>query len=84
MWNGFQLRCEAVDMIRDVAFVAQDEIGLVALGAATFADGAVEASPALLKDHFRDLKERKNTFQTGVLRVKLLIILTLTLMQNGW
>ena len=53
MGNLFQGRLHAIDMIRNIALVAEDEVGLVVLVAAAFADGAVETPPALLEYHLR-------------------------------
>ena len=60
-------------MVGDITLVAQDNIGLVALGTAPLADGAVQAAPTLLKDHFCYLKTKKG-LKTGkviVLKIKL-------------
>ena len=48
-------RIHAVDVVGDVALVAEDEVGLVVFEAAAFTDGAVEAAPTFLKYHFRHL-----------------------------
>jgi hypothetical protein len=53
-----QRRGHAVDVVRDVALVAEDQVGLVVLQAAPFADGAVQAPPAFLEYHFRHLKTK--------------------------
>ena len=44
----------AVNMERDITFVAEYEVGLVVLVAAAFADGALKTAPTLLQDHLRD------------------------------
>jgi len=67
-----QRRGHAVDVVRDVALVAEDQVGLVVLQAAPFADGAVQAPPAFLEYHFRHLKTKyvdgcNKTFHANVL-----------------
>ena len=50
-----QGRVSAVDVVRDVAVIAEDQVGLVVLLAAALAHGSVQASPALLEDHLGHL-----------------------------
>lgn len=54
-----QRRVDAVNVVRDVALVAEDELVLVVRLAAAFAEGAVQAAPPLLQDHFRYLRKEK-------------------------
>ena len=49
-----QRRIHAVDVVRDVALVAEQEAGLVVALTAALADGAVQTAPSLLQDHFGD------------------------------
>ncbi len=49
-------RVEAVDVVGDVALVAQDEARLVVRLAAALAHRAVQAPPPLVQDHLVDLQ----------------------------
>lgn len=50
-----QRRLHAVNVVRDVALVAQEQTGLVVTLATPFAHGTVQAAPALLQNDFGDL-----------------------------
>ena len=50
-----QWRVRAIDVVGDVAVVAQDQVGLVVLLPASLADRAVQTAPALLEDDLGDL-----------------------------
>ena len=52
-------RVHAVNVVRDVALVAQQETRLVVALTASFAHGAVQTPPALLQDHFRHLHDNQ-------------------------
>lgn len=49
--NESQRWIKAIGVIRNVAIVAEDQTGVVIALAATFANGAIQAAPALLEDH---------------------------------
>ena len=49
-------------MEADITIVAEDQIGLVRLQAAALAHGAVQTTPALLKDHFGYLEEETKRY----------------------
>ena len=55
VWYVVQGRVCAVDVVRDVAVIAQNQIGLVMLLSTSFTHCAVQTSPALLEDDLGDL-----------------------------
>lgn len=50
--NSFQWGAHAINVVRDITLIAQNEVGLVMLEAAALANGAVEASPSFLQNDF--------------------------------